>query len=153
WISKEAMLGNEELRSYAESLPKTWEEADAIMDKKLKKQLFKNAAYDPTWEDEKKYISPDVDFTSWQKTADAVGQWDWKGLMGFRGKGYMAKEVTIASDWAAKQTTLSIAENDGPVEVYINGKPVYEGVAKGPRKIQVPANTWKEGKNILAVKT
>lgn len=153
WISKEAMLGNDELRAYAQNLPKTWEEADVIMDKKLKKQLFKNASYEPTWEDEKKYISPDVDFTSWQKTADGVGQWDWKGLMGFRGKGYMAKEISIPSDWVAKPTTLSLAENDGPIEVYANGKPAYEGAAKGSRKIQVPANTWKEGKNILTIKT
>ncbi|GGM88065.1 9-O-acetylesterase [Dyadobacter beijingensis] len=153
WISKEAMLGNDELRSYAQNMPKTWEEADLIMDKKLKKQLFKNASYDPTWEDEKKYLSPEVDLTSWQKTADPIGQWDWKGLMGFRGKGYMAKEVNFPADLVSKPTTLSLAENDGPVEVYVNGKHVYQGAAKGPRKIEIPANTWKDGKNVLVVKT
>ncbi|MCF0069082.1 sialate O-acetylesterase [Dyadobacter sp. CY261] len=153
WISKEAMLGNDELRSYAQNMPKTWEEADLVMDKKLKKQLFKKASYDPTWEDEKKYLSPDVDFTAWQKTADPIGQWDWKGLMGFRGKGYMAREVNFPADLVSKQTMLSLAENDGQIEVYINGKLVHEGTSKGPRKIDVPANTWKEGKNVLIVKT
>ena len=44
WISKEAMLGNDELKNYAQNLPKTWTEADEIMDRKLRKQLFGNAA-------------------------------------------------------------------------------------------------------------
>jgi sialate O-acetylesterase len=105
------------------------------------------------WEDEKKYLAADVNFSTWQKTPDAVGQWDWKGLMGFRGKGYMAKEVVLPADLAPKQTTLSLAENDGAVEVYINGKLVSEGIVKGPRKIVVSANTWKEGKNTLVVRT
>ncbi|MHA4741019.1 sialate O-acetylesterase [Dyadobacter sp. MSC1_007] len=153
WISKQAMLTNEELSTYAQNLPKTWEEADLIMDKKMKKQLFKDASYEPTWEDEKKYLAADVNFSTWQKTPDAVGQWDWKGLMGFRGKGYMAKEVVLPADLAPKQTTLSLAENDGAVEVYINGKLVSEGIVKGPRKIVVSANTWKEGKNTLVVRT
>lgn len=153
WISKEAMLSNDELRSYAQNLPKTWEEADLVMDKKLKKQLFKNASYDPSREDEQKYLSAHVDLSNWQKTADPVGQWDWKGLMGFRGKGYMAKEIAIPSDLVSKSTTLSLAENDGPVEVYINGNLVHEGTAKGPRKIELPANTWKDGQNILVIKT
>lgn len=153
WISKEAMLTNDELRSYAQNLPKTWEEADIIMDKKLKKQMFKDASYEPGWEDEKKYLAADVDFSTWQKTADATGQWDWKGLMGFRGKGYMAREVILAGDVAAKQTTLSLAENDGPVEVYINGKLINSAIVKGPRKINIPAGTWKEGKNILVFKS
>lgn len=153
WISKEAMLTNDELRDYAQNLPTTWEQADLIMDRKLKKQLFKDPSYEPTWEDEKKYLAADSDFSAWQKTPDAVGQWDWKGLMGFRGKGYMAKEVNIAADAASKPTTLSLAENDGPVEVYINGKLISEGIVKGPRKVNVPANTWKAGQNKLVVHT
>jgi sialate O-acetylesterase len=153
WISKEAMLTNEELSTYAQNLPKTWEEADLIMDKKMKRRLFKDASYEPTWEDEKKYLAADVNFSTWQKTPDAVGQWDWKGLMGFRGKGYMAKEVVLPADLASKQTTLSLAENDGAVEVYVNAKLVSEGIVKGPRKIVVPANTWKDGKNVLVVRT
>lgn len=153
WISKEAMQGNDELRSYAENLPKTWQDADLIMDKKLKKQLFKDASYEPSWEDEKKYTSADADFSAWQKNGDAVGQWDWKGLMGFRGKGYMAKEISLPVEFAGKQTTLSLAENDGPVEVYVNGKLVHEGAAKGPRKITLPAGTWKDGKNTVVFKS
>lgn len=153
WISKEAMLSNDELRAYAQNLPKSWEEADAVMDKKLKKQLFKNASYDPSREDEMKYLSADVDLSTWQKAADPIGQWDWKGLMGFRGKGYMAKEIDFPADMATRPTTLSLAENDGPVEVYINGKLVHEGAVKGVRKIGLPAATWQAGKNVLLVKT
>ncbi|KAA6439099.1 sialate O-acetylesterase [Dyadobacter flavalbus] len=152
WISKEAMLTDEELKSYAQNLPETWEAADAMMDAKLRKQLFKNASYNPASEDETKYVSGNADFSNWQKAADPIGQWDWKGLMGFRGNGFMAKEVTIPADLVSKETILSLPENDSPNEIYINGKPVYQGTQNGIRKITVAANTWKEGKNQLVIK-
>jgi sialate O-acetylesterase len=81
-----------------------------------------------------------------------VGQWDWKGLMGFRGEGYMAKTLTVADDVAGKQTTLSLAENDNNVEVFVNGKLVSSSAEKGVRKIIIPANTWKSGENQLVLR-
>ncbi|TLV03305.1 sialate O-acetylesterase [Dyadobacter luticola] len=153
WISKEAMLADSELKPYAQTMPKTWTEADVVMDKKLKKQLFKSESAAPTADDEKKYVSGNADFSTWQKTADPIGQWDWKGLMGFRGDGFMAKEVELADDIAAKPTVLSLPENDSPTQVYINGKLVSETTVKGVKKINVAAGTWKAGKNQLVIKS
>lgn len=152
WFSKEAMLTNDELKGYAQKLPKTWEEADVIMDNKLRKQLFKNASFNPSAEDEKKYISGNADFTTWQNAPDPLGQWDWKGLMGFRGTGYMAKTVNVPADMTAKQTTLYLAENDSKNDIYINGKLISSEALKGVRKITVPANSWKSGENQLVIK-
>ncbi|KAA0992931.1 sialate O-acetylesterase [Dyadobacter aurulentus] len=152
WISKEAMLASNELNAYAQTMPKTWEEADQVMDVKLREQLFKSATITPTAEGENKYISGSANFQTWQKTADAVGQWDWKGLMGFRGTGYMAKEIELTGDFISKQSVLSIPENDSPNRIYVNGKLIYEGVSKGVRKIEIPANTWKAGKNQLVIR-
>lgn len=152
WISKEAMLTNDELKGYAQNLPKTWEEADVIMDNKLRKQLFKDVSYNPAIEDEQKYITGSADFSNWQNAADPVGQWDWKGLMGFRGKGYMGKNIEIPADMAAKQTTLSLAENDSKNDMYINGKLISSEILKGVRKITIPANTWKNGENQLVIR-
>lgn len=152
WISKEAMLTNEELKGYAQNLPKTWQEADVIMDSKLRKQLFKSTSFTPSADDEGKYITGTADFSNWQNTADPVGQWDWKGLMGFRGVGFMAKNVEVAADMASKQTTLSLAENDSKNDIYINGKLIPSEAAKGIRKIIIPANTWKSGENQLVIK-
>ena len=151
WISKEGMLSDEELKGYAQNLPKTWQEADMLMDAKLRKTLFKNDSYTPTSEDEQKYLSGNADFSTWLKTADPVGQWDWKGLMGYRGRGYMAKEVTVTADLIGKETILSLAENDSPNKIYINGKLIAETAAKGVRSIKIPANSWKEGKNQLVI--
>ncbi|MCE6987779.1 sialate O-acetylesterase [Dyadobacter sp. CY323] len=153
WISKEAMLASNELKPYAQTMPTTWEQADVVMDKKLKKQLFKNESFNPTGDDEKKYMTGSADLSNWQKTADAVGQWDWKGLMGFRGTGYMAKEIELADDIAAKPTTLSLPENDSQNQIYINGKLVNDAAVKGVRKIAIPAGTWKTGKNQLVIKS
>ncbi|MCE7060018.1 sialate O-acetylesterase [Dyadobacter sp. CY343] len=152
WISKEGMLASDELKEYAQTMPKTWEEADVVMDEKLRQQLFKSASATPTGEDEKKYVSGNADFGTWQKVADPIGQWDWKGLMGFRGAGYMAKEVELAADIVSKSTVLSLPENDSPNQIYINGKLVHEGALKGVRKITIPENTWKAGKNQLVIK-
>lgn len=151
WISKEGMLSDEELKGYAQNLPKTWQEADLLMDAKLRKALFKSDSYTPTSEDEQKYVSGNADFSTWLKTADPVGQWDWKGLMGYRGRGYMAKEVTVPADLIGKETILSLAENDSPNKIYINGKLIAETAAKGVRSIKIPANSWKEGKNQLVI--
>jgi sialate O-acetylesterase len=153
WISKEAMLASHELKGYAQTMPNTWEDADVLMDRKLKKQLFKDGSYSPTIEDEKKYVSGNTDFNHWQKTGDPVGQWDWKGAMGFRGQGFMGKEIELADDIASKPTTLSLPENDSPNSVYVNGKLIHEGTLKGVRKITVPAGIWKPGKNQLIVKS
>ncbi|MCE7064824.1 sialate O-acetylesterase [Dyadobacter sp. CY326] len=151
WISKEAMLTEPELKNYAENLPKTWQEADVMMDAKLRKTLFKADNYTPTAEDEKKYTSGNADFSTWLKAADPVGQWDWKGVMGYRGNAFMAKEVMIPAELVGKETTLSLAENDSPNQIYINGKLIDETSSKGVRKIKVPANSWKEGKNQLVI--
>ncbi|MCF2493391.1 sialate O-acetylesterase [Dyadobacter chenhuakuii] len=151
WISKEGMLGDDELKTYAQNLPKTWQEADLMMDAKLRKTLFKSDSFTPNAADEQKYTSGNADFSIWIKTADPVGQWDWKGVMGYRGKAYMGKEVTMPADMIGKETSLSLAENDSPNKIYINGKLVGETQSIGVRKINVPANTWKEGKNQLVI--
>ncbi|WP_026632102.1 sialate O-acetylesterase [Dyadobacter alkalitolerans] len=151
WISKEGMLGDDELKTYAQNLPKTWQEADLMMDAKLRRTLFKSDSFRPSAADEQKYTNGNADFSVWMKTADPVGQWDWKGVMGYRGKGYMGKEVIMTADMIGKETTLSLAENDSPNKIYINGKLIGETDSKGVRKVRIPANTWKEGKNQLVV--
>ena len=151
WISKEAMMSNEELKGYAQNVPTTWQQADDLMDRKLRKQLFKDASVMPTTEDEKKYFALGYEGIKGVRSSP-LGQWDWKGLMGFRGQGFMAKEVDVSEDMASKPTTLSLAENDGPVQVYINGKLVSDDVVKGVRKITLPPNTWKTGNNQLVLK-
>ncbi|REA56616.1 sialate O-acetylesterase [Dyadobacter luteus] len=152
WISKEAMAGSDEFRDYAQNLPQTWEQADLIMDRKLRTQLFKSSDYTPLESDESKYISGSADFSKWQSAPDPVGQWDWKGLMGFRGDGFMAKTVVLPDEMNEKPTTLSLAENDNKVEVYINGRLVSSDAVKGSRKIALPVNTWKVGDNQLVIK-
>ncbi|WP_317126273.1 sialate O-acetylesterase [Spirosoma sordidisoli] len=150
WISKESMLTSDELRSYAQHLPTSWREADSLVDVKLRTQLL-GTAKKPTSADEQKYLTPDYDFSRWRKT-DALGQWEWKDMRGFKGLGYMTRTVDITDDMAATETTLALAENDSPVEVFINGKPVARGVVTGVRKITLPANTWRAGTNRILVK-
>ncbi|MFN8348962.1 MAG: sialate O-acetylesterase [Spirosomataceae bacterium] len=151
WISKEAMETNEELNSYAQHLPKTWEEADAALDLKMRKQLLKSENL-PTLADEKKYTEAGYDFSRWLHTDSPLGQWDWKGIWMFRGKGFMATSVEISQEMAEQTTTLGLGIQDSFNEIYLNGQLVSQGTMEGARKITLPANTWKAGKNQLVVK-
>jgi len=152
WISKEGMLSNDELKNYASNLPKTWEEADKQLDAKLRKQLFKDPAINPSVSDETKYTTPGYDFSSWVKADSPIGQWDWKGIWAFRGNGYMARIINVPSDLVDQKTMLALAENDSHNAIYINGKLIQEGIVKGVRKIEIPENTWQAGDNKLVIK-
>ncbi|WP_375447582.1 sialate O-acetylesterase [uncultured Fibrella sp.] len=149
WISKEGMMSNDELRPTIQNLPTNWQAADSLVDAKLRKNLQMPANL--TVADEARYLDPSYDFAGWRKS-DAIGQWEWKDMRGFMGQGYMAKTVTLPDEMATEQTTLALAENDSPTQVYINGKLVAEGTVQGVRKLTIPAGTWKAGENKLVLK-
>ena len=152
WISKEGMATNDELKIYAQNLPNNWTDADAMQDKKLRKQLFETD-FIPTLADEKKYVAEGYDFSKWHNGGSPLGQWDWKGIWSFRGNGFMARNVEVSAGMASKETVLGLGIQDAQNEIYINGKLVSEGIIKGIRKITIPANTWKTGNNALVVKS
>ena len=151
WISKEAMQTNDELKPYANALPKTWEEADAQLDRQTRKQLLGSEA-EVTMADEKKYTEAGYDFSKWRSAGSPLGQWDWKGIWMFRGKGFMAKTIDIPEDMVGQTTTLGLGIQDSFNEMYINGKLVYAGMMQGVRKIALPADAWKAGTNRLVIK-
>lgn len=149
WISKEGMMSNDELRPTVQHLPTTWQAADSLIDVKLRQQLHVSPSL--TAADEARYLDPAYDFAGWRKS-DPIGQWEWKDLRGFMGQGYMAHIVTIPEEMVTEPTTLALAENDSPNQLYINGKLISEGVLAGVRKSTVPANTWQAGKNRIVLK-
>jgi sialate O-acetylesterase len=151
WISKEGMLTSSELANYAQKMPGNWLEADALVDKKLRLQLFGNEAINPSLIDEGKYIKPGYDFSKWQTAPSPIGQWDWKGIWAFRGKGFMAKSIEMPENMASKPSTLGLGIQNGRNQLYINGKLVADTTIFGIRKYNIPANIWKKGANQLVI--
>ncbi|MEP7037661.1 MAG: sialate O-acetylesterase, partial [Acidobacteriota bacterium] len=151
WISKEAMLSSDELKSYGENLPTNWAGFDALLEKNVKRTTLGDANANPTVADEKKYLAPDFDISKWI-TGDPVGQWDWKGIWAWRGNGFFARDVEIPKNFVGQETILGLAESNSYNEIYINGNQVFSGIIKGKREIKVPQNTWKKGTNRLVVK-
>lgn len=149
WISKEGMMSNDELRPTVQNLPTNWAAADSLVDLKLRKQLQVPVNLTPA--DEANYLKPGYNFAGWRKT-DPIGQWEWKDMRGFMGRGYMARIVDIPEEMVGTQTTLALAENDSPNQLYINGKLVAEGTVQGVRKYTIPANTWQAGQNRIVMK-
>jgi sialate O-acetylesterase len=151
WISKEAMQQSEDLRDYADNLPKNWEDADLRLERRIKAKLLGSPDANPTLEDERAYLAPDYDFSNWI-SAEPMWQWDWKGIWAWRGNGFMGKMVDIPADMTDQITTLGLAEIFSQNEIYINGKLAVAGAFKGPRRFLIPAGTWKPGLNKLMVK-
>ena len=151
WISKDGMISSDELGEYGRNLPKNWQEADAILERNVKKITLGDANTNPTLADEKRYLEANYDFSKWH-SGDPIGQWDWKGIWAWRGNGFMAKKVEIPNNFVAQETTLGLAEGNSYNEIYINGKQVFAGVLKGKREIKIAQNTWKSGANSLVIK-
>ncbi|MES2797663.1 MAG: sialate O-acetylesterase [Bacteroidota bacterium] len=152
WISKEAMLSSSELSDYAKNIPANWLEADAITDKKLRTQIFGSAAINPSFDDEAKYLKTGYDFSKWLNAPSPIGQWDWKGLFSYRGKGFMAKTIDITASMAQKATVLGLGIQNSRNQIYINGRLIADTTISGIRKYNIPPSTWKTGQNQLVIK-
>ena len=126
WISKDAMLGSDELKSYAEKLPTDWAGFDALLERNVKKATLGNADANPTIDDEKKYLAADFDVSKWV-TNNPIGQWDWKGIWSWRGNGFFARDVEIPANFVGQETVLGLAESNSYNEIYINGRQVFAG--------------------------
>jgi sialate O-acetylesterase len=151
WISKEGMLSSDELQGYAQNLPKTWQEADAMLEKRVKKATLGNENANPTVAGEKKYLEANFDISN-RLSGSPIGQWDWKGIWAFRGNGFMLRNVEVPQSFIGQETTLGLAETNCYKEIYINGKQIFAGISKGKSEIAVPKNTWREGTNRIALK-
>jgi sialate O-acetylesterase len=131
WVSKEGMLASDELKDYGRNLPKNWTEADALLERNIKRATLGDANLNPTLADEKKYLSPDYDISKWI-TNNPIGQWDWKGIWAWRGNGFFARDVEIPPDFANRETVLGLAESNSYNEIYINGKQIFKAM---PRRL------------------
>jgi sialate O-acetylesterase len=153
WISKDAMSGSDELKEYAQNhLPSTWQQADSIMLVNLKKNLAeKNNNQSPVYNKQQLLQADTAVFNSWLPYS-APGQWDWQGVWAFRGTGYYERTIDITEDEAEKTSMLSLGDNDGQFEVYINGALIKKGEGKETHLINLPAQTFRASRNILLVR-
>jgi sialate O-acetylesterase len=150
WISQDAMLNSPVLRNYAEALPRTWTEGDAMQEAKIKKHTLGNPTITPTKAQESAYTSVNYDFSAWPQYG-APGSLDWQGFWAFRGRAYMGRIMEIPEEWLNETTTLSLGENDSEINVFINGNLVYKGATHGKIKIDIQPGTWQNGRNQLMV--
>jgi len=153
WISKDAMLGSDELKNYAQNrLPSTWPQADSIMLVNLKKNLSaKNNDQLPVYNKQQLLQADTSLFNAWLPYR-APGQWDWQGIWAFRGTGYYERTIEITPDEASKTSVLSLGDNDGAFELFINGSLIKQGEGKQAQPFNLPAQTFKAGHNILLLR-
>ena len=61
----------------------------------------------------------------------------------------MQRVIEVNAVEQSKASTLSLGENDGAFELYLNGQLFKKGEGRADRLIPIPVGTWKTGKNIL----
>lgn len=150
WISKQAMLSSEELKTYAAHMPATWEASEPFLEKRLTDFLKEKAGKPFVMPAESEMLAPGYDFSTWP-SAGAPGQWDWAGVWAFRGQGYMQRIVEMDETLADKPSVLNLGTNDSKYTIFINGRQVAEGQQQQVR-VELAASTWKPGENILLIK-
>ena len=147
WISKDAMMGSDDLKEYAKQMPDNWEESDAGAEKKFKAQLTNQQTGKMPDMDEAVVLKSDYSFSGWLPSA-APTIWDWVGLPGYRGEGYMMKEIWLDSIRATLPCTLSLGEYDSRFSWFVNGKPIHGSQDKN-MVVSLPPHTWMAGRNLL----
>jgi sialate O-acetylesterase len=150
WISKNDMMGSEDLKEYAGQIPDNWEQTDARIEKQLSKTLINNNYGIKPDVKEENILKADYAFSGWMPTS-APGDLDWNGLPAFRGQAYLMKSVVVDSVQARLPSVLSLGTYDNHFSIFLNGLRLTIPTDK-TILISLPPNTWKEGKNILIVK-
>jgi sialate O-acetylesterase len=150
WISKNDMLGSDELKEYAGQMSDTWEQTNARIEKQLNATLTKNNDGVKPDMQEEDFLKPDYSFSGWMTTS-APGDLDWNGLPAYRGEAYMMKTVMVDSIQSQLPSVLSMGTADIRFRIFLNGKQLVIPDGKNIL-IPLPPDTWKPGKNIILLK-
>jgi sialate O-acetylesterase len=147
WISRDAMLGSDELKDYARQMPGSWDETNNRVEKIFRDTLkIRNGGKIPA-ADLANILKPDYSFSGWMPSS-APGAWDWIGFPGYRGEGFMEREIWLDSIQVRQPSVISLGENDIRFKWFVNGNPLNKTTDKNYR-VTVPPNTWKTGKNTV----
>jgi sialate O-acetylesterase len=150
WISKDAMVNNQVLGDAAKSMPGTWDEVKARVDKQLREYAYRNKEV-VNYTAEQLAVEPPSFFDAWQK-GNAPGAWEWQGkLYSYRGQGFMQRTIKLDSVYAAKKSILRLGQTDADMAVYIDGKLVSKGPLPTNFQLDLPTGTWKGGDNSLLI--
>src|ERR1700676_5012364 len=150
WISKEVMMGSDDLKEYAKQMPDGWDETNIRIEKQLTDTLVKTNKGKMPDASLENILKQDYSFSGWMPSA-APGDLDWIGLPAYRGEGYLEKEIIVDSIQVGLPSILSLGTNDSRFSLFLNGKQLPNSTDKNVL-ISLPPNSWKEGKNVLIVK-
>jgi len=159
WTKKEYLLG---IPSYAEKvsyLDSIKGEYDSLMKWMGILQTIEpptgSQSYSSVALEDQEYVDPEFDDSSW--LAMSLPQfWEKASLPDYDGIVWFRKEFDMPASFKGKELTLHLGAIDDMDATYVNGVKVGEimepGFWKKSRDYTIPANTLKEGRNVIAVK-
>jgi sialate O-acetylesterase len=147
WISRDAMLGSDELKDYVKQMPDNWDESNARVEKGIMTTLkrLNNGKIPET--DEAAVLEVNYNFSGWIPSAVPTS-WDWVGLPAYRGEGYMVKEIILDSIQVSLPSVLSLGVNDIRFRWFVNGMD-FPKTSDKIFTVSLPPYTWKVGRNLL----
>lgn len=148
WISRDAMLGSDELKDYVKQMPDNWDSSNARVEKNLIANLNKLNEGKMPETDEASVLKEDYNFSGWMPSAVPTS-WDWIGLPAYRGGGYMFREIMVDSIQASMPSVLSLGVNDVRFRWFLNGKVISPKTMDNIFTVSLPPYTWKIGRNRL----
>ncbi len=150
WISKDAMLASPELNPMVKTLPATWDELKARLDKQLKTYIYHgNTAVNYT--PDQLAAEPAAFFDTWQR-GSAPGSWMWMGkLYSYQGTGFMQRTIKLDSIYNSHSSVLRLGQTDADLNIFINGKQVQQGALSNNYQLNLPVGTWKPGDNSVLI--
>jgi sialate O-acetylesterase len=150
WISRDAMQASHELKDYADQMAQSWEQTNGRIEKIFMDTIKNRNGGTMPATDLASILKSDYSFSGWMPSS-APGGWDWIGFPGYRGEGFMEREVWIDSVQSKLPSILSLGENDNRFNWFINGNPLPK-ISEKIYQIALPAKTWKTGRNVLLLK-
>jgi sialate O-acetylesterase len=152
WISKEGMLSFDLFKKYAQEMPNDTESGSKVWIKNVISKFHSgNKEFDISKIEESDYLKAEYDFTDWTDFYP-MGQWDWKGVGGWRGSVFIQKDIEISTDEASQPSEINFGALSGDISFYINGELVNSGFHPENIKVNLQPNVWKAGTNRLLVK-
>lgn len=151
WTSRDAMNRDDELKTVAEKLPRTYPDVVQSGKERVKRLLQEQQGGLPTIDETKTWASPDLNTSAW-KSMNTPGDWEWGGLPTLDGVVWFRREITIPEKSTLKNVKFQVGSIDDDDSTFVNGQLV--GTTKGlvNRAYEIPEGLLKPGRNVIAIR-
>ncbi|RZJ50661.1 MAG: hypothetical protein EOO19_02670 [Chryseobacterium sp.] len=153
WTSREAFQNSPDFKKMIADVPVVnMDEVFEIYKKSVLDNIKKVQGFDVSMENEDQFKNADFNDKNWQEIK-VPSLWENQQLGNMDGIVWMRKTITLTAEQAKKEAVLHLSKVDDEDKTYVNGVEVgTNNLWDKLRVYKIPANTLKEGTNVIAVR-